>query len=407
MKLFILIFMIYSIFLSAVEAPWKVSPYISTSTGFDSNMLRTTVGELQLLFLKLAPGITVSNTNKEENSINFDGEVSYKYNLGLNSNDSLNDLISSNSNWNADLGLDMSFFKRGHFSPFIADNLQKTSYASYSDSINKFSNLLNIGFITTPFGQALKFKMEYFLNFNKTILTDSLSDNTRLAAEAQDNIGHDFSLGVEWKFLPKTSLILSGTYGFLLHPSSGTFNSIDSTPIKGSFGLKGIVTPKLAVLLLGGWNYTSFDNGVSFNGFITTLEFSYKFSKKSGLKLGYNKNIRDVVFATYLSYHNLYFSVNSQITNNIAFNLSTRATLNMFSDFNLSGGSLNIVYPKTRTDILISLSPGLSYSYKEYKFDLKYTLDKNITDFTTVINGDTTTYDYIKHQILLNASIFF
>ncbi len=395
---FILLFLFSSVLLCS---EWVTKPRVASRVGFDSNMLRQEEEEVKFLLFRISPGILINNKNDKENSIALDADIGYVVNVGVNSSSTFNENVLKNSNWFASLGLEMAFFKTGHFSPFVSNDMKKMSYYSYSSDIEKFDNIFSIGFDTVPFGRALNFRLEYSLIFHKTIFKDDLTKNTKFATEAQDNLGHDISLSVDWAFLPKTSFLFTFKYFWLFHPNN-RFVAYDSNGLVGTLGLKGVITPKLSSSLILGWNFTMFDGIDSFNGLVATFSLNYFFSEKNNIKFSYTKNMKDVIFANYLSYHVLTLVWNSKIMNNFSFQLLGRGTLYMFSNFN-SNATNYTNNSNGRTDFLLSISPSLSYTYKNIQLKLKYIMDKNFTDFTTTFNGtENIGYSYIKHQIFLD-----
>ncbi|MBN2695683.1 hypothetical protein JXR93_13575 [bacterium] len=395
------------------DSSFKFTSFVSLQTDYNSNFFRATEGEISTISLMVLPGLKLSNKNQSSNEIKFDISGNYTYFASLT--DSTSDVVSNNNDFNLTSNLALAFFKQGNFQIFIDDSFNKTSYAGYQDSINKIQNRLSAGFFTTPFGKTLKFSLKYMFSINKTVFSDSLEDQTKAATEAQDNMGHDFSLGIEWRFLPKTSFILEGLVGFVTHTNteySEFFSTSDSMPIIGRTGLLGVITPKLAVKLTLGWAYTDYTTGADFNSYVATIEGTYAFSKRDKIVAGYDRGFTDIVFSNYLEYHELYFNYKSSFMNYFEFGASVNFTLNIFSNVSMPAGSNNVTASSSRSEILAKFSPFFGYNYKnQYKAELRYTLNKNITDFTTSYTSETgpttVNYDYLQHVVTLNFSIFF
>ncbi len=395
------------------NSSFKFTTFISLQSDYNSNFFRSTTDEASTISLLVLPGLKLNNKNQSENEIKFDISGNYIYFVSLTEN--TDTLVSNNSDFNLSSNLALAFFKQGNFQIFIDDSFNKTSYTGYQEPINKIQNRLSAGFFTTPFGKTLKFSLKYMFSINKTVFSDSLEDQTRAASEAQDNMGHDISLGIEWRFLPKTSFILEGMVGFVTHSNtdySAVFSTFDSIPIIGRTGLLGVITPKLAVKLTFGWAYSDYSSGPDFNSYIANLEATYAFSKKDRIVAGYDRNFNDIVFSNYLEYHKLYFDYRSGFMNYFEFGASLDFTLNMFSNVSIPAGSNEVTASTSRAEILARISPFFGYKYKnQYKAELRYTLNKNITDFTTSYTSDigptTVKYDYLQHVVTLNFSVFF
>jgi len=387
---------------------FKFTPYITSYNEYNSNFFYSTNKEINVIMLKVLPGMKLENRNNRNTELKFSLNASYKYFISLVS--SSKDIVKNNNDFDVDGSLNLAFFKTGNFSLYTSDDFSKVSYSGYAAPIRKFVNTFNLGIQTTPFGKALKFRLGYTFGFNKTIFTDDLSDHTKIASEAQDNMEHDFNFDIEWRFLPKTALISTTSYGFITHYNadssiSSSLNIVDSTPIMSKLGLLGVITPKLALKLFLGWAYVIYDSGNNFNSLITNVELTYNFSKKTSLVLGFENSFRDVLFSNYLSYYDVYLNTNISLTNTLTLGFNIDATLNSYDNVSMGNG---VTASDSRSEIDGRFSSFVSYNYKsKYKAEVKYSARKIFTDFTTEYDGNLIRYDYLQHLISLNFYIFF
>jgi hypothetical protein len=389
------------------KGAFKFTPYITSYNEYNSNFFASTVDEVNVIMLRILPGIKLENRNNRVTNVQFSLNTSYKYFISLN--DSYKDLVGNNSDFDVDGSLNLAFFKTGNFSLYFRDDFSKLSYSGYSNPIQKFVNTFNFGIQTTPFGKALKFRLGYTFGFNKTIFTDNLSSFSKLASEAQDNMSHDFNFDIEWRFLPKTSIISTTSYGFITHynadSTSASLNVVDSTPIISKLGLLGVITPKLALKLMFGWAYVMYDSGTNFNSLVTNIELTYNFSKKTNLIIGFENSFKDVLFSNYLSYYNFYLNTDISLTNTLTLGFNFNSTLNSYTG--VSMGNM-VTSSDSRFEIEGKFSTFLSYNFNnKYKAELKYTGKKIFTDFTTTYNGILAEYNYLQHIVALNFFIFF
>lgn len=392
------------------------SPFVSLNTQYNSNFFKTadTDNEASAIMFQLLSGFKLSNKNNTNTDLRFDLNGSYDYFLSVN--DIYGKSVENNNGFSLNSNFGLVAFKQGNFSFFISDSFKKLSYSGYSEPISKLSNKLNIGFYTTPLGKSLKFNLKYSFGLNKTLGTDELTTLTKVATEAQDNMSHDFSLGSEWRFLPKTSLVVEALYGMVLHTnvnsSQATLGNYDSTPIIGRVGLLGVITPKLAAKIYLGWAYSDYEVGTDFNSFIANIEFTYGFTPKSRITFGYEREFTDVVFSNYLEYHKPY--LNFLIKKGyLEFGANSNLTLNIFSNVSVGQNSADPVQASSsRSEILVNINPFVSYNYKDkYKVEFKYTLTKNFTEFKTeYVSGSDLVivkYNYLQQLVALNFYIFF
>ncbi len=109
---------------------------------------------------------------------------------------------------------------------------------------------------------------------------------------------------VNWKFLPKTALVLDGNY-FSRQP----VNTTVSLPVSGwraAAGLAGLVTPHLAVTAKGGYGGTI--EGPKYSTWLADLGAEYVTSGPVGARLGYLHDFQadpGIDYAVY-GYHRVY-----------------------------------------------------------------------------------------------------
>lgn len=388
-----------------------VSPFINFNSEYDSNFFRINgASETTALVFKLLPGIKISNKNNRQTDLRLSANGSYSYFTELT--DYMADTDDRNK-WDLSASADMVFFKDGRFSFSLTDQFTRNSFTNYNTPLNKINNTLKVGFSTIPWGRGLKIDGGYRFIYNKTTGIDELTAGAQVAAEAQDNMEHNFSLGVEWRFLPKTSFIFSGDFGLITHPNENTqitYSNADAYRAGFRTGLVGVITPKLAIRLIVGWDFINYDSGSDFNSVVGAVEATYAFTRKSNLVVGYERSVQDAITASYVDQHSLYLNFMSNlqfieygINNSIKFDI-----YNGEMDFQAALGGNGVTISGSQNGVIANISPFITYKYKkQLKISLQYDLNKRFTDYTAKGIDSTVTYDYLQHKVTLGCTYFF
>lgn len=94
--------------------------------------------------------------------------------------------------------------------------------------------------------------LEWTLGYDARL---TVYDETRYGLDALEQ---GITVKGRWAFLPRTALLYDGRIAFVdYQQSSGRL--LDSTPLSSTLGINGLVTPRLGLLLQGGWKATFFE----------------------------------------------------------------------------------------------------------------------------------------------------
>lgn len=111
-----------------------------------------------------------------------------------------------------------------------------------------------------------------------------------------NNMGNELVLDVSWRWLPKTALYVQVAQGVVTYLNSASTQN-GSTPFKGILGLRGLLTPKLALNLGGGYTNGFYGGGGSnpsgFGLVAIVGELMYTVSALNEAGIGYRHDIRN------------------------------------------------------------------------------------------------------------------
>ena len=111
-----------------------------------------------------------------------------------------------------------------------------------------------------------------------------------------NNMGNELVLDVSWRWLPKTALYVQVAQGMVTYLESASTQP-NSFPFKAIAGLRGLVTPKLALNLAGGYTNGFYGSGgTNPSGFGTVAlaaEMMYTVSALNQAGIGYRHDFRN------------------------------------------------------------------------------------------------------------------
>jgi hypothetical protein len=84
-------------------------------------------------------------------------------------------------------------------------------------------------------------------------LGDQVTGNMFESLTSLTNIDNEVITRGRWRFLPRTSLVFDGRFGFIDYTSPGASGKTSSHPVRALLGVNGLVTSQFAVLAMLGW----------------------------------------------------------------------------------------------------------------------------------------------------------
>ncbi|MDX9723391.1 MAG: hypothetical protein RBU37_21765 [Myxococcota bacterium] len=220
-----------------------------------------------------------------------------------------------------------------------------------------------------------------------------------------NNIDNRFTAATKWNFLPQTAFTLLLEQRIVSYltaqrtPSASTnftLENVNSTPFRVMAGLQGLLLDRLDVTLLGGYGYTFYDGGANEHVPMGRAELGYKFLGDSRISLGWVHDFGDSSFGNYYVFDRFYASFQTHFLHRFSLELSPKVNLQRFAAVAGVG---------ERSDILYDVDASLSYIFVAgLTARLSYMLRGDETDFSTTVDGRTTSGAYTKHLVVLNLA---
>ena len=229
---------------------------------------------------------------------------------------------------------------------------------------------------------------------------------------------HDFALKNYWRFLPRTAFVLNGSFQLVQYNQDardGGFANVNSTPLRITGGLSGLITPRLSVRLFGGWGLGFYEQNESFNSVLVDTQVAYAFgslAEKNKLFLGYERNFQDSSIANFASYHRPYAGYEQGFSDRrLSLKIRTDALIRDYEgqivgDF-VNPSSNTVTINEGLDDLLVSASVGLDFNlYKWWSVGVAYAFSANLTDdVLAVSDGSEIVREYVRHLVSLNTTV--
>jgi hypothetical protein len=260
---------------------FELHPGASAEFGFDSNYNRRSSDDPlpiePALRFRLTPSLSFSTLGAQRRetapgttppSVEFRGGLSLTYNEFIPV--TANSDISHQRNLGATADLALGILPGRPWSAQITASYSRILQAAIDDpsaaigslgTLNRDVPKAGAELIWTPGAGLLEWRLGY--QFAGTIFEDSVN------AGYLTNLNNTIETRGRWRFLPKTSLIFDGKFGFIAYPNGqtapGQFQKTSSHPMRALIGVNGLVTPSFAAMAMVGWG-ASFYSVQGING---------------------------------------------------------------------------------------------------------------------------------------------
>ncbi len=254
---------------------FELHPGAALEFGYDSNYLRrapadaSSDGPIPALRLQLTPSLSFSTIGAQRKegapsrtppSVEFKGGISVTYNEFIPISGSAADKseIQNQRNLGGALDLALGILPGRQWSGLLTGSVARVLTAgeqgvnSSFGSVGTFNrDVPSVGaeVIWTPGAGLLEWRLGY--QFTGTFF-ESLAQLS--------NLQNQFETRGRWRFLPRTSLVFDGRFGFINYTdptaTEGNLNTgvkTSSHPVRALLGVNGLVTPSFAVLAMAGW----------------------------------------------------------------------------------------------------------------------------------------------------------
>jgi hypothetical protein len=354
--------------------------YLSEGSATDADGVQVGAQEQSGTALSLRPSVTVA----------LDGEVtSLHFNLDYQA---VKYLESQHKNLDryrdVETGLVLNTFKESVVGVKLAQRFHITgreTEATYSTSayINHLMNSSS-GRISIRPGSSLEIDLGGNYNFDKYDVSGDADTEGSPALNSRTAYGP--GVDIKWAFFPKTAIIGSYSHtwftwdnnlvdtkgdGITTGEYGETLGIPNGTEWRATLGLRGRLTEKIVLGLIGGYGQMNYDEdsvpataqpsetyhkdlkGFP-DGLLSIVELGYHASEVQSLTLGYRKAFQDVYFSNFVDFHNVFLRYEGLFADKVG----TKASVGYRYE--------QYVGEVSRDDHLINL--GLDMSYRATKF---------------------------------------
>lgn len=372
---------------------WKLSPSLRLAATYNSNVYRassdetaSTVADAPILGIE--PAIAIQSPRERMFLLDLDAGLSWDQYFSVDDSTSFD--VGDQSGLNAFGNLNATINPEGALSLRIDENISRQNEPSpytSGESYNWFTNDLGGVVGIRPGAGVLSFDLGYHWKIYAF-------DNEAL--ESLDRDVHRFDLDINWKFLPKTSLVAMADYRLvrwnqqtrLATRDDGSFPELrnnDNNPLRVQGGLTGLLTERVSVQALAGYGASMHDQGESFSGVIGSLALAYAFGRldlNNRLGVGYRRDFGEASVGNFFTSHQVYAGYEQNVLDKrLSFNLGGRFE---YRDYSTTGST----FGTDLDDQLLVGNAGVGVNATDWlNFGLDYQLSTNLTDNGYVIDA--------------------
>jgi hypothetical protein len=403
---------------------FELHPGAAVQFGYDSNYFRRASGEdpLGALRLMVTPSFSFSTLSPQRRdaapsatppSVSFRGGLSLTYNefIPIMGDSTERSQVSSQRNLGGSADLEADIFHGRQWSGTLTASMARVLTAGEGGVNSSFSSdgTFNrdvpqaAAMLTWAPGSGL---LDWSLGYDFTgTIFESLSQLT--------NISNTIETRGRWRFLPRTSLVFDGRFGFISYTDpSAVGGKTSSHPVRALIGVNGLVTSSFAVLAMVGWG-ASFYSGAgseNFDSAIGQVELKWFITPNpstdptaaalalSSVSVGFTRDFFDSYIGTYFERDRGYAS--------LSYFYGGKFLLVV------DGGAAPILYPQIPslgvtapfTDIRLDASIFGEYRIKDsFGINLTFRYNENISHTPLVTNGLSDDLSYREIEAYLGA----
>lgn len=373
----------------------KVTPGLTLSTLYDTNVFFESAKETESLSgapsIRVEPFLQMETTGERMTQVTLDAKMGWQQYLSSKTT------LSEQSGLSANLAGEVGINRHGAFSVTFKERFARTNEAPNSPTafpFNRDINSLGLTLGLHPGDQVF----QHYLTYNWVLYHHENAELSNL-----DRTIHHATLANNWRFLPRTALVLTADIQLIQYDTtvtSGSLSTTNSMPLRLTGGLSGSITNRIAVSLTGGWGWGFYEAGPTASNALVDGRVSWRFGSLSSantLFLGYAQGFGDASISNYYTFYKPYAGYTQSFTDRMSFKLDGSLQLRSYP-----GSSFN--------DSLLQISAGTGFKItKWWSLDAGYTFASNFTDDTVQITtvGDEALRAYMRHLISLSTTIHY
>jgi len=370
---------------------------LGTETGYDTNVFFDKVNPVASPIVRVVPAFKLTNGHDWDNGTNpqtyyrLGAELLYRQYI------SDNEFVKKQNAFNPTIDGMLRFGSSQRSNVEITERFGRYLEAPYgpsSGNIDRIENLAGIRLSLVPGGGRFEFKLGY-----TNLINRFLNDQLKFA----NNMAHDVTLDVSWKWFPKTSVFAQVSQGFVGYSRDQVNTGApreDSFPLRTLAGLRGLLTDKLAMNIGVGYANAFYQGAAAqstgFDNVAMAVEFSYAPSEFGETILGYRHEIRNSpVIGDFYTVDSPYLNVRWMVGQRLNITGFARYEARTFKGPALVRND-NFVQSGVTLDLFIT---------KWLYTGANYTNTINQSDSGLLSNPNAPGFDYVKHLILFRLGL--
>jgi hypothetical protein len=330
---------------------FELHPGIGVDFGFDSNVFNASSSlpnaQQSALRLRVAPSFYVSTLGQQRSSssdsattalptVNFRGGVGLVYHEWIGLSTSTTRDVSSLRNLGAQATLRFDFFPQRTWQfgigadyvrliqPGVADDVRDASGSTRSVGSETFNRNTVVGALDVAYAPG---RGVFELRFGYNII-----------ANIFDNVGFNNSMTnqgfarMRWRFLPKTALVWEGSVGRLtyLNTAGATTGLFDATPVATRFGMTGLLTNRVSLLVLAGYQGTFYERGDNADTIVGQAEVQWLIDARSRLRGGFLRDVQPAAFGNFFTRNRGYVNYMQAFSGRFVLSVDAGVALNQY-----------------------------------------------------------------------------
>ena len=337
----------------------QLHPSIMVSHGYDDNVYLDDDAKVGDSLTLTSPSIELKRSRGESTFLlSYSADI-YRYN------------DQTKEDWEKHTGTAFLYKRFRGFKLKLRDTYIKTAEAASSETTKKYERMQN-QFEVAIIPNVLD-RLSFELNYSG-VKHDYKEDINNFLLEKQDRLESTYGGQFFLKLLPKTAIFLDYKRGEIVYDTVISGDERDSTFNAYGVGLKGQITSKLNVDIMGGYTDRNYKSSAKtdFKRTVASLAINYAFSPFTKFAIKGERKVEESFFVD-LAGKSSNFFVGSRISLNIDYRVTNKVSINIDSYYglndypssvdrkdNLSGVDVNLKY-----DIKPWLSTGIGYAYKQ------------------------------------------
>jgi len=330
---------------------FELHPGIGIDVGFDSNVFNASSSlpnaQQSAIRLRAAPSFYVATLGQQRSTnsdsattalptVNFRGGVGLVYHewIGVGASSSTRD-VSSLRNLGAQATLRFDFFPQRTWQFGVGADYVRIIQPGVTEDIVAGGVVRSVGAQT----------------FNRNTIVSTvdvayapgrgvfeLRFGYNLLANLYDNIGfnnaitHQGFARMRWRFLPKTALVWEGSVGRLnyLDTTGASTGLFDATPMSTRFGMTGLLTNRVSLLALLGYQGTFYERGDNADTVVGQAELQWLIDIRSRLRGGFVRDVQPSVFGNFFTRNRGYVSYLQSFSGRFVLSVDAGVSLNQY-----------------------------------------------------------------------------